>query len=147
MIDHKFIGKKYPPVEYEIGKEKIKEFALATGDENPLYLDDDYAKDSKFGEIIAPPMFAVVYAKEPVKSMLLDPELGLNLIMLVHGEEEFEFLEIVRPGDVITTEGWIGNVYEKEEKKLDFLIYETVSSNQEGKIVCKVKWTFVIRGG
>ncbi|PIU65693.1 MAG: hypothetical protein COS84_06575 [Armatimonadetes bacterium CG07_land_8_20_14_0_80_40_9] len=147
MIDHKFVGKKAPLAKYEIGKEKIKEFALATGDKNPLYLDDDYAKDSKFGGIIAPPMFAVVYAKEPVGDMLLDPELGLNLMMLVHGEEEFEFLEIVRPGDVITTEGWIGNIYEKEEKKLDFIVLETVSSNQEGKIVCKAKWIFVIREG
>ncbi|MFH1539417.1 MAG: MaoC family dehydratase N-terminal domain-containing protein [bacterium] len=143
-VDTKFIGKKYPPSTYEIGKEKIKEYALAVGDNNPLYLNDEKAAASKYGGIIAPPTFAVVFAKEPVGRMLLDPDLALNLMMLVHGEEEFEFINIARPGDVITTEGEIAEIYEKKGKS--FISMATTSKNQKGEEVCKAKWMFVIRG-
>lgn len=143
-VDTKFIGKKYPPSTYEIGKEKIKEYARAVGDTNPLYLDDEKAKASKYGGIIAPPTFAVVFAKDPVGRMLLDPELALNLMMLVHGEQEFEFLKVIRPGDVITTEGEIAEIYEKKGKS--FVSMVTTSKNQNGDDVCKGKWMFVIRG-
>lgn len=142
-VNPKFIGKKYPPATYEIGKEKVKEYALAVGDNNLLYVNDEKAKTSKYGGIIAPPTFAVVYAKEPVGKMLLDPELALNLMMLVHGEQEFEFLNVVRPGDTITTEGEIAEIYEKKGKS--FVSMATASSNQRGEEVCRGRWTFVIR--
>ena len=144
MIDQKFIGKKYPTVKFEIGKEKIREFARAVGDMNPLYLDDEKAAASKYGGIVAPPMFVVVYAKEPVGAMLFDGDLGLNLPMLVHGEQGYEFGAIVRPGDVITTEGFIKDIYNKKGK--DFVIFETVSTNQNGEMTAKATWTFVVRG-
>lgn len=143
-VDTKFIGKKYPPSTYEIGKEKIKEYALAVGDNNPLYLNDEKAAASKYGGIIAPPTFAVVFGKEPVGKMLLDPDLALNLMMLVHGEQEFEFFKVIRPGDVITTAGEIAEIYEKKGKS--FISMLTTSKNQNGEDVCRGKWMFVIRG-
>lgn len=143
-IDTKFIGKKYPPFVYEIGKEKIKEYARAIGDFNPLYLDDEKAKASKYGGIIAPPTFAVVYAGAPIGQMLMDGDLALNLMMLVHGEQEFEFGEVVRPGDVITTELEIAEIYEKKDKS--FITAATESRNQKGQIVVKGRWTFIVRG-
>ena len=146
MIDKKYIGKKYKPVVYEVGKEKIKEYANAVGDLNPLYVDDEYAKNSKYGRIIAPPLFAVVFSKDAVAQVLLDPELALNLPMLVHGEQEFEFYKIVKSNDVITTEAEIADIYSKPEKNLDFVVCKTTSRNQDGEIVCSGKYTFVIRG-
>jgi acyl dehydratase len=143
-IDTKFIGKKYPPIVYEIGKEKIKEYARAIGDSNPLYLDDEKAKASKYGGIIAPPTFVVVYSSGLIGQMLMDGELALNLMMLVHGEQEFEFGEVVRPGDAITTACSIAEIYEKKGKS--FITAETVSKNQNGQMVCKGRWTFIVRG-
>lgn len=143
-VDPKFIGKKYPATVYEVGKEKIKEYANSIGDGNPLYLNDEKAKASKYGGIIAPPTFAVVFAKEPVGKMLLDPDLGLNLPMLVHGEQDFEFLKVVRPGDVISTGGEITEIYEKKGK--GFITMTTTSMNQSGEEVCRGRWTFVVRG-
>ena len=48
-IDTKFIGKTYPTHTYEVGKEKIKEYAKAIKNPDPHYLDDDFAKKSKYG--------------------------------------------------------------------------------------------------
>jgi acyl dehydratase len=143
-IDTKFIGKKYPTHEYEIGKEKIKEFARAIGDSNPLFLNDEKAKASKYGTIVAPPMFVVVYAGGPVGQMLMDGDLALNLMMLVHGEQEFEFGEVVKSGDIITTESEIVEIFEKKGK--NFITMETTSNNQRGEMTAKGRWTFVVRG-
>ena len=90
-IDTKFIGKTYPSYTYEVGKEKIKEYARAIKNFDSHYLDDDFAKKSKYGSIIAPPTFAVVYGGLMIAPVFGDTELKLNIAMLVHGEQEFEF--------------------------------------------------------
>ena len=143
MIDPKFIGKKYSPMTYEVGKEKIKEYARAVGDLNPLYVDEEQAKSSQYGRIIAPPLFAAIYARELLQNWALDPELSLNLPMIVHGEQEFEFFKVVKAGDVITTEGRIAEIYEK--KGLDFIALETISTNQRGEKVTRAIWRMIIR--
>ena len=142
-LDQKFVGKKYGPITYEIGKEKIAEYAEAIKNPDPHYMDEDFAKTTKYGGIIAPPTFAVVYAGRLVGPFFFDPELELNLMMLVHGEQEFEFHEVVRPRDVITTEGEIVDIKIKE--KLDVVTLKGQSSNQDGVVVCSSKFTFVIR--
>jgi acyl dehydratase len=143
VIDPKFTGRKYSPMTYEVCKEKIKEYASAVGDLNPLYLDEEQAKSSKYGRIIAPPLFAVIYAKGVLETWVFDSELSLNLPMIVHGEQEFEFLKIVKAGDIITTEGHIAEIYEK--KGLDFIALKTISTNQQGEVVTRALWKMVVR--
>ena len=144
-VDARFIGKTYGPLVYEVGKEKLKEYARAIKNEDPHYLDDEFAKGSKYGGLIAPPTFAVVYAGMLAEPFFLDPELNLNMAMIVHGEQEFEFLQVVRPGDTITSEGVIADIRNKE--KLDAVTLEGTSRNQKGEVVCKSRFTFVIRKG
>jgi acyl dehydratase len=144
-VDKKFIGKKYGPLTYEIGYEKTKEYADATFNLDPHYVDKDFAKGTKYGGIIAPPLFAVVYSGHICFPFFTDPELNLNMNMLVHGEQEFEFIEIVKPGDVLTSIGTIINIENKE--KLDAVTIQVASTNQDGKEVCKATYTFVVRKG
>lgn len=93
---------------------------------------------------MAPPMFAVVYTKDVVEKMLLDSELALNMMMLVHGEQEFEFGAPVKSGDMITTEAVVKDIFKKKGK--EFVIEETISKNQDGETTVRGLWTFVIRG-
>jgi len=147
-VDPKFKGKKYPISKYEVGLEKVKEYAMACGDLNPLYVNEEEAANSPYGGIVAPPTFAAVYAREPIGKLLFDSELSLNLPMLVHGEQEFEFFDVARPGDVILTEGEILDIYEKVSEKgaLDFVVAGTTSRRKkDNKVICKGKWTFVVR--
>lgn len=142
-VDPKYISKEYTPMTYEIGREKMREYARATGNDDPLYLDNEVGKNSKYGDCIAPPMFAVVYCLQVLSKALFDPELKLNLIMLVHGEQEFEWYQVAKPGDVMTSKGRISNIYSK--KNLDFVEVESKTTNQKGEEVCKGVATFVIR--
>lgn len=145
VIDHKHIGKEYPVTEYEIGREKMKEYAVAIGDMNPYYHDREAGAKSAHGDNIAPPNFAAVYNLMGCAQMFFDPELKLNMAMLVHGEQEFEFLKPVKPGDVITTTGKIVDI--KEKGNNDLVVFEAESKNQDGEVVTIGRATFVIRGG
>jgi len=142
-IDTKFIGKTYPSSTYEVGKEKIKEYAKAIKNLDPHYVDDDFAKKSKYGTIIAPPTFAVVFGAYLIEPVFMDKELNLNMAMLVHGEQELEFLDIVKAGDSITTTAKIVDIKNKE--KLDVISVEIKSKNQHGNDVCRGIYTFVVR--
>ncbi len=142
MIDSKFIKKRYGPVKYVVGLEKIKEYAIATGDTNPLYLDEEAAKAGPNGGIVAPPMFAVVYTKDVMEQMLFDKELALNLAMLVHGEQQFDFYEPARPGDAVISEAQIFNIERKEDK--DFVSVE-VKSSVNHRPITRAVFTFLIR--
>ena len=78
-VDASAQGKSYPAFEYEVGKEKIREYAHAVGEDNPVYFDRDAAKAAGFRDVPAPPMFAVVYSAGAMGPAILDPEVGINL--------------------------------------------------------------------
>jgi acyl dehydratase len=142
-IDKKFIGKTWPAQSYDVCKEKIKEYAKAIKNPDPHYVDEEFAKKSKYGRIIAPPTFCVVFGANLIEPIFFDNELKLNLAMLVHGEQEFEFYEVVKAGDTVTTTSRISHIENKE--KLDVISVELLSKNQQGRNVCKGIYTFVVR--
>ncbi|MET0810568.1 MAG: MaoC family dehydratase N-terminal domain-containing protein [Thermoleophilaceae bacterium] len=137
-------GKAYPPYEYEVGKEKIREYALAVGEDNPVYFDRELAKAAGFRDVPAPPMFAVVYSSGSVGPGVFDPEVGIDFAMMVHGGQEFVWGEPVCAGDVITTATTVKDIYEKDGK--GFYVFESVSRNQDEQEVVRGTWTNIVRG-
>jgi acyl dehydratase len=143
-VDDSAKGKTYSPYEYEVGKEKIREYAHAVGEENPVYFDREAAKAAGFRDIPAPPMFAVVYSAGSVGPAVLDPEVGINFAMMVHGGQEFVWGEPVCAGDTITTTTEVKDIYERDGR--GYYVFESVSRNQEGQEVARATWTNLVRG-
>lgn len=142
-IDAKFIGKTWPAMTYHVCREKIKEYANAIKNPDPHYVDEEFAKKSKYGAIIAPPTFCVVYGAHLIEPIFFDNELNLNMAMLVHGEQEFEFFDVVKAGDVVTSTAKILDITSKE--KLDVIAIELLTKNQHGRDICRGIYTLVIR--
>jgi acyl dehydratase len=138
-------GKTYPAYEYEVGREKIREYANAVGETNPVYHDRDAARSAGFRNVVAPPMFCVVYSAGAMGPAVLDPELGINLALMVHGSQQFEWFEPVVAGDTITTDVRVGDTYEKNG--MNFYVWTSESTNQDGDTVVKGTWTNIERGG
>ena len=143
-VDTSAKGKTYEPYSYEVGKEKIREYAHAVAEDNPVYFDREAAKQAGFRDIPAPPMFAVVYSAGAVGPAVLDPEVGINFAMLVHGGQEFEWGEPVCSGDTITTTAEVKDIHEKGG--MGFYVFESVSRNQDGRQVVRGTWSNIVRG-
>jgi acyl dehydratase len=138
------IGKSYPPTVYSVGREKIREYAYAVGETNPLYLDLGAARAAGHTDLVAPPMFAVVYSAPAVGPAVLDPEVGINLALMVHGSQEFRWGPLVIAGDEITTTATVKDIAERDGRA--FYVFESVSQNQNGETVCTGTWTNLVRG-
>jgi acyl dehydratase len=155
-IDRKHLGRRYGPYVFPVGLQHVRDFVAAVGGGvpghafaappdgvHPWTWDEDAARASPHGGLVAPPTFATTFAIEPFAKACSDPELRVNVLRLVHGEQEFEFLEPVRPGDVLRTTGEITRI--QERGNLDFLEVTTTTVNQHGRVVVKGIWTAIVR--
>ena len=138
------VGKTYEPYVYAVGREKIREYARAVGETNPVHLDLDAAHAAGFADLVAPPMFAVVYSAPAVGPPIFDPDIELNFAMMVHGGQEFVWGEPVVAGDEIDTVASVKDIHEADGR--GYYVFESVSTNQRGQEVCRGTWTNIVRG-
>ncbi|MCQ0024210.1 MaoC family dehydratase N-terminal domain-containing protein [Streptomyces somaliensis DSM 40738] len=110
-LDQSFVGRSYPPTEpYEVGREKIREFAEAIGDENPVFTDPGAAKALGHPDVIAPPTFVFTVTFRAAGRVIADPRLGLDYSRVVHGDQRFAYSRPVRAGDRLTVTSTIETV-------------------------------------
>jgi acyl dehydratase len=138
------VGKTWPAGEYEVGREKIREYAEAIGEDNEIYLDRDRARAAGFRDVVAPPMFAVVYTARPVGTAIADPDVGLDYSRMVHAGQEFVWGEPVCEGDVVSTETSLQDVSEKGKNVI--YTFGSTSKNQDDQEVVSATWTLIVRG-
>jgi len=138
------VGKEWPGTTYQVGREKIKEYATVLGFDNPVYFDVEAARAAGFRDVVAPPMFAVVYSSPAMAPAILDPEVELNFAAMVHGGQAFEWDEPACSGDEITTTAKCLSIEEKDGK--GFYVFESNSVNQDGAFVARGTWTLIVRG-
>ena len=138
------VGKTYPSVPYAVGREKVREFASAVGEEGRVHHDPDAARDAGYADVVAPPMFAVVYSSRALTAALFDPDVGIDFALMVHGGQEFEWGPVVVAGDEIATILSVKDI--SSRGPLGFFTFETVSTNQDGHTVCIGTWTNIVRG-
>ncbi len=139
------VGKSFPSVTYAVGREKVREYALAVGETNPLHLDVDAATSAGYTDVVAPPMFAVVYSAPAVGPALFDEEVGINFAMMIHGGQEFRWGPLVVAGDEVTTTATVKDI--SERGGMGFYVFESVSTNQRDETVCVGTWTNIVREG
>jgi acyl dehydratase len=138
------VGKEWGATTYQVGREKIKEYANVLGIENPVHFDVEAARAAGFRDVVAPPMFVVVYSSPALLPALFDPEVAMNFATMVHGGQEFEWGEPACSGDVIET---VAKCLSIEEKMGNgFYVFETNSTNQDGAGVARGVWTNIVRG-
>ena len=138
------VGKEFPPTRYAVGREKIREYALATGETEPLHLDVDAARAAGFADLVAPPMFCVVYCAPAIWPAVIDPDVGIDFSRMVHGGQEFRWGPLVVAGDEIETTVRVESI--EERAGLGFFVFASTSVNQAGETVCAGTWTNIVRG-
>ena len=125
-------GRRYPPTTpYEVSAAKIAEFARALGDDNPAYFGPDP---------IAPPTFVAVISSAAWESMFDDPELGLALRRIVHGDQRFTYQRQLRPGDTVQATLTIDRV--RNRGASDIISSSVAVETLNGELICTAAATF-----
>ena len=140
------IGIEWEPVVCEIEKGMIQRFAQAIDDSNPLWQDEEYARKSRYGGIIAPPTFIQTAGWgqfEKQFQLQVAPSLGGGRL---NGGVELEYYQPVRPGDTITVITKITNVRERQGRKMGKMMFVTLDvtyKNQRQELVAKCQQTII----
>lgn len=135
-------GLHITPWSYEVGAEKIREYATAVGETSPVYFDRRAALAAGFRDVAAPPMFAVVFCRwlEPA---IMDERLGIDYARMLHGGQEFRWAEPVCAGDSVATSVVVEEEFYKRD--LRFVVFESRSKNQHGHETVVGRWTMIVR--
>ncbi len=149
----RFIGKGGEIRVFEVEKGAIRKLADAADDQNPLYWDEECARNSRYGSIIAPPGFfgwptkwtraGPLFSEVTVELMAALAKVGYSHVF--DGGIEYEFFSPVRAGDTLTASSTIKNIVERkgQEGKMVFVVTEITYNNQNGDLVARVHQTFV----
>ncbi|MFD7653878.1 MaoC family dehydratase N-terminal domain-containing protein [Actinosynnema sp. NPDC059797] len=144
-LDQSFIGRSYPPSPpYEVGREKIREFAEAIGDDNPAYRDPEAARALGHEDVIAPPTFAVVLSLKINDVLVDDPALGLDYSRVVHGDQSFVHHRPITAGDRLSVVLHVDNITSRMGN--DMLALRAEITDEDGEPVTTAKSTLVVRG-
>jgi acyl dehydratase len=143
-LNRDLVGREYPGLVYEVGREKIREFAAAVGETNPIYHDPEAAKEAGLPEQVAPLTFPTVLHLKSGPRVVMDPDLGLNYALVVHGTQEFEYRRPIVAGDVLTATPRIADISTKGRH--EFLTIETPMTDPHGELICVARATLISRG-
>jgi len=149
MFDKSKIGQSFPPFTIEVERGKIRELAMAIGDDNPIYQGREAAQAAGYPDVPLYPTSATIFAfwgnTKMVSQMV---SLGVNLIGVLHGEEEYEYLAPIYPGDTLT--GVMTLVDGKSRQgqsgsSMDILTIEIRYTNQHGTPVLNARQVAIAR--
>jgi acyl dehydratase len=146
-VNRSIVGKEYPPFAVTAERGRIKDFARALGDLNPFYLDDAVGAASEWGDVIAPPTFAVSFRDEAGDTGALLRDLGVDISRLLHGEQEFEIHRQLVPGETYLCRAKIVDVYEKTGRSgpMAFVVRETAVTDRRNEVVVTMRQVTVVR--
>ncbi|RKS07488.1 acyl dehydratase [Nocardiopsis sp. Huas11] len=144
-INPDYLGREYPaPEVYEVTRGKIREFAEAINDPDPVYVDRTAAKAAGHPDVVAPPTFPVILGMAGSAQAIADPELGVDFSRVVHGDQSFHYTRPLYAGDVLSSLTRITGI--KALGGNELLTLETVATADDGEHVVTTSMMLVVRG-
>ena len=148
MFDKSKVGQSFPPFTIEIERGKIRELALAIGDDNPIYQSKEAAQAAGYPDVPLYPTSPTTFAFWGNKKMVGQlSSLGINLMRVLHGEEEYEYLAPIYPGDTLTGVMRLVDAKSRQTQggSLDLLTLEIDYTNQHDTLVLKAHQVVIVR--
>ena len=145
MLDRSKIGHEFAPFTVEIEKGRLRFFARAIGETNPIYVDAAAASAAGHATIPAPPTYMFSIDLEGPEFLPIVKLLGLDIPRVLHGSQEFDYLAQIYAGDVITQTSKIADIFDKKGGALEFVVVESVYTNESREPVGKARQTLVYR--
>ncbi|MEV1143526.1 MaoC family dehydratase N-terminal domain-containing protein [Micromonospora sp. NPDC049799] len=144
-LDPSYVGRTYPPTApYQVGREKIREFATAIGAADPAHHDPEAARALGHPDVVAPPTFPFVVTMAATRQIVEDPDLGVDYSRVVHGDQRFAYARPVVAGDELVCVSAIEHVTTRGGH--GFLTTRTEIATTAGEPVVTVWSKLVVRG-
>jgi acyl dehydratase len=147
MIDKGFIGLTMPPFTVDVEPGRLRQFAKAIGQDDPIYIDEAAARAAGHPGLPVPPTFLFCLEMEGPDPGALRDRLGIDLAKVLHGEQRFISHRMAHAGDRLSFEQRVADIYDKKGGLLEFMVRETRVSNQRGEPVADLVATTVVRHG
>jgi acyl dehydratase len=144
-LDQSFVGRSWPATPpYQVGREKIREFARAIGATEAEYHDPEAARAIGYADVVAPPTFPVVITMAASRQIIEDPALGLDYSRVVHGDQKFAYSRPVVAGDELVCVNSVDDITTRGGH--DFLTTRTEVTTAAGEPVVTV-WSKLVQRG
>lgn len=147
MLDRRYIGHALPPFEVQVEKGRLRFFARATGQDDPVYTDEAAAQAAGHPGLPVPPTFLFCLEMESPNPAAIRDLLGMDYRRLLHGEQGFTYHRTAYAGDTLTFEQRIEDIYDRKNGALEFVVRRTTVTNQRGEPVAALRCVTVLRNG
>jgi acyl dehydratase len=146
MLDTRLRGKKLPAHTFEVEKGRLRFFAKATGQTDPVYSDEAAARQAGYPSLPVPPTFFFCMGMESPHFLDFHRALQLDMGLILHGEQSFTYHRMAFAGDTLTYEPEIGDIYDKRNGALQFAVKLTRVTNAAGEHVADLRELIVQPG-
>lgn len=147
MISRDFIGLEMPPFTVDVEQGRLRFFAKATGQADPVYTDEEAARAAGHPALPVPPSFLFCLEMDAPDPGALRDKLGIDIARVLHGEQRFVFHRMAYAGDRLSFRQRVADIYDKKGGALEFMVRETRVTNQRGEHVADLVGTTVVRNG
>lgn len=145
MIDRKWIGHALPETTFPVERGRLRFFAKAIGEKDPVYSDPEAARAAGYPDVLAPPTFLFSAELDSGATERLLADLGIPYERLLHGEQGFTWHHPVCAGDTVTVRSRIADVFEKKGGALELVVRASSATNQRGELVAELRTVLVCR--
>lgn len=147
MLDTRHIGTALPAFDVAVEKGRLRFFAKATGQDDPVYTDEAAARAAGHRALPVPPTFFFCLEMDGPRPAAMRELLGIDIARVLHGEQAFVYHAMAYAGDVLRFEPRIADIYAKKGGALEFVLRETRVTDAAGSLVAELRTTTVVRNG
>jgi acyl dehydratase len=144
-VDPAFIGTQLPATTLTVDAGRLRFFAKAIGETNPLYTDVDAAKAAGYADLPVPPTFLFSIELENPDQFRWAADQGIDPRFVLHGEQSFTYHSIAYAGETLTATPRIVDVYSKKGGALEFIVKNTAVTRAGGSAVADLETVIVVR--
>ncbi|GEL17279.1 MaoC family dehydratase N-terminal domain-containing protein [Pseudonocardia asaccharolytica] len=141
-IDPAVVGTAQPAVTVDVEPGRLRAFAHAIGETDPVYTDLEAARTAGHPDLPVPPTFLFGLGAGDFAWLT---GLGVDLRRVLHGEQHFTYHQVAHAGDTLTLTPRIVDVFSKRAGSLQFLIREIAVRRDDGSPIADLRETLIVR--
>jgi acyl dehydratase len=145
MIDRKWTGHEFPAAAFTLERGRMRFFAKTIGEDDPIYFDEAAARAAGYADLPALPTFLFSAELDSGALASLIETLQIPIPRMLHGEQSFTYHKPVCAGETVTVQSRIGDIYDKKNGALEFVVKDSFVRNAAGELVAEYRGVIVIR--